>query len=220
MKETLSPLRRILIVDDDNLNARALAKRLERRGLEVFVSSDPEETLELVRKNSIDMILLDIVMPKMDGITVLKKIRSEYAKHELPIVMATALDDSFDVVEAFKLDANDYIVKPINLDVAMARIEAHLSIVDLHRQSTRKKELEAIAALVTTYNHEINNPLMIALGCLRSLSKIQGTADDVEKLRSSLNRITEIVKKIREISEKNEIEFSNYASTSKMLKIK
>lgn len=218
MDETESNTRKILIVDDDEINSAVLGKRLDRRGMTVTVLPDAQNVFEVIEKNNIELVLLDIVMPNLDGITVLKMIREKFGKNELPVIMASALDHSFDVVEAFKLGANDYINKPINVDVALARINAHLSTVDLHKDSLRKKEMEAITAMITTYNHEINNPLSIALGCLtETLVKDERS---VERLKSSLWRIAEIVKKIKDLTTQERIEFDAYTKSSKTIKVK
>lgn len=215
---TTSISRRILIIDDDELNSKALGLRLERRGFEVTVISDPFLIFETVENKKIELILLDIVMPKADGIIMLKEIRAKYEKHLLPIIMSTAIDDSIDIIDAFKLGANDYIAKPINVDVAVARINAHLSIMDLHKEGIKKSELEAVNALITTYNHEINNSLAIAIGYLGS--DLVHDENTVIKLKSALWRIAEIVKKIKEISDNKELEFQNYVGNEKMVKIK
>lgn len=210
--------RRILIVDDDELNSMALGQRLERRGIKVIVISDTEKLFETIQKNKIELILLDIVMPKTDGITLLKQIREKFGRDELPVIMTTALDDSFDIVDAFKIGANDYINKPINIDVALARIHAHLSTIDLHKEGIQKKELEVINAMVTTYNHEINTPLAIALGCLDGNRLTED--ETIERLKSSLLRVADILKKIRSVTDKEQVHFNAYSDFSKKVKLK
>lgn len=209
--------RRILILDDDQINSVALGKRLDRRGLKTSVIADPDQLFDILEKDKIELLLLDIVMPKTDGMTILKKVREKFQKNQLPVIMVTALNDSFDIVDAFKFGANDYITKPVNVDVAMARIQAHLSIVDLYQEGIQKKELEAVNSLITTYNHEINNPLTIALACLEAPLKDEAS---VEKLRTALWRVADIVKKIKAATNKNTLEYETYSGKSKMLKVK
>lgn len=193
--------RRLLILDDDVLNSEAMAKRLERRGFLVVHIADPNQLFEALERERSEVLLLDIVMPEADGISILKSVRSKYQKNELPVIMVTAVEDSLDVLEAFKLGANDYISKPVNVDVAIARINAHMSSVDLHRESLRKRELEAVRSMLNTLNHEINNPLAIAIGSLNS-STFRDEAS-LEKFRTALWRIANIVKKMTELMEKD-----------------
>lgn len=209
--------RRVLLVDDDELNTLALGKRLERRGMQVTVLTDPKRALEFIESNEIELVLLDIVMPEIDGLTVLKEIRTKYGRDELPVIMTTALDDSFDIVNAFNSGANDYIAKPINIDVAVARIHAHLSTVDVYKLNIQRKELDAIKAMITTYNHEINNPLSVALSSLdEDLAKNEQA---VVRLKTSLWKISDIVKRIRE-TDKELVTFEKYAGSEKMVKVK
>lgn len=210
--------RRILILDDDQLNSNALAKRLERREMIVTVINDSKSLFDVIESQNIEMVLLDIVMPDENGIDVLKLIREKYDRNELPVIMVTAIDDSVDVMDAFKLGANDYITKPVHVDVAVARIKAHLSIVDLHREGIQRRELEAINAMITTYHHEINNPLSVALGCLDS--NLAKDPKDLERLKTSLWRIADIVSKIKEVAESKQIEYQTYIGRTKMVKLK
>ena len=210
--------RRILILDDDVLNSKALAKRLERRDMKVTVLNDANSLFETIEKENIEMVLLDIIMPDVNGIAVLKNIREKYDRNELPVIMVTAMDDSIDVMEAFQFGANDYITKPVHVDVAVARIAAHLSIVDLHREGVQRRELEAINAMITTYHHEINNPLAIAMACLES--DLAKEPETIKKLKSSLWRVADIVSKIKDVSENKKIEYQKYTGHTKMVKLK
>ena len=81
----------------------------------------------MIRDREYDIVLLDIMMPEVSGYDVLEEVRKDWTPMELPIIMATAKDQGEDVVSAFKLGANDYITKPIDFPVALARIETQLS---------------------------------------------------------------------------------------------
>ncbi|HLE69748.1 MAG TPA: response regulator, partial [Vicinamibacteria bacterium] len=114
---------RILVVDDVELNRSMLSRRLERKGFQVETAEGGQEAIEKIRSTSYDLILLDIMMPEVSGYDVLKEVRKIHSPLELPIIMATAKDQGEDIVSAFKLGANDYITKPIDFPVALARIE-------------------------------------------------------------------------------------------------
>jgi len=115
----------LLVVDDLPANRDLMTRRLEKSGFRVLSAASGPEALELLRRVSVDMVLLDIMMPVMTGLDVLRQIRSTLSP-TLPVVMVTAKTDSADVVEALALGANDYVTKPVEYPVALARIKAHL----------------------------------------------------------------------------------------------
>lgn len=117
---------RLLVVDDNEDNRDMLARRLERRGFDVDTAESGEAALALIDSKPFDLVLLDVMMPGMSGLEVLEIVRRTYPRAELPILMATAKTSSEDVVEALRLGANDYVTKPIDFPVVVARIENHL----------------------------------------------------------------------------------------------
>ena len=116
----------LLVVDDNEMNRDMLSRRLERRGYRVLTADDGQPALDLVAREQVDLILLDIMMPGLDGIEVLKTLRSRHSASELPVIMTTAKGDSRDVVEALDLGANDYVTKPIDFAVVLARVQKEL----------------------------------------------------------------------------------------------
>lgn len=131
---------RLLLVDDNPENRDMLGRRLARRGFEITEAENGQVALEKMATENFDLVLLDIMMPVMDGIETLTRIRKTHSPADLGVIMATAKDQDDDLVEALKLGANDYITKPINFPVALARIETQLSVrrsVDTIRQLER-----------------------------------------------------------------------------------
>jgi len=116
----------ILVVDDLPANRDLMARRLERSGFRVLTASSGPEALDVLKRVPVDLVLLDIMMPGMTGLDVLRTLRVARATATLPVVMVTAKTDSEDVVEALSLGANDYVTKPVDYPVALARIRAHL----------------------------------------------------------------------------------------------
>jgi diguanylate cyclase (GGDEF)-like protein len=114
---------RLLVVDDVADNRFLLTHRLERRGLVVIEADDGTTALDCLAKDEFDLVLLDVNMPTMSGMEVLRHVRSNDKLRSLPIVMVTANGASDEIVEALKLGANDYVTKPIDFAVAFARIE-------------------------------------------------------------------------------------------------
>ncbi len=123
---------KILVVDDNEMNRDMLSRRLARKGHRVEQANDGQSALELIEQKPFDLILLDIMMPGIDGIAVLKILRKSYSVTELPIIMVTARDDSIDVVQALKLGASDYITKPVDFPVVLARVQTQLSLKRAH----------------------------------------------------------------------------------------
>ena len=117
----------ILVVDDNEMNRDMLSRRLIRRGHSVLVAKDGSEAIELVKENHFDVFLLDIMMPEIDGLEVLKILRKDFSVADLPIIMVTAKDGSSDVVQALEYGANDYVTKPIDFAVLLARLQTQIS---------------------------------------------------------------------------------------------
>ena len=131
---------RILVVDDNEMNRDMLSRRLKAKGYPVAVAEDGEAALRLVDEEFFEAVLLDVMMPGLSGLEVLARLRTTYSRADLPVIMATARDQSEDVVEALRLGANDYVTKPLDFAVVLARLEAQLA---LKRQ---KEKIESLAA--------------------------------------------------------------------------
>ncbi|KIG14385.1 Phosphate regulon transcriptional regulatory protein PhoB (SphR) [Enhygromyxa salina] len=119
---------RLLVVDDNQDNLDMLARRLKRRGYEITTAQSGPEALAAVARLRYDAIVLDINMPAMSGLDVLRELRRHYSKLELPVLMATARSESDDMVEALSLGANDYVTKPLNFAEVVARLATHLAL--------------------------------------------------------------------------------------------
>src|SRR5438093_484139 len=118
----------LLVVDDDEGNRDVLGRLLQSKGHAVVLAGSGPEALEIVRTQPVDLVLLDIMMPGVSGLDVLRALRASHPPDALPIIMATAKDQPQDVVEALKMGANDYVIKPLDFPVVMARTEAQLSL--------------------------------------------------------------------------------------------
>ncbi|HET9317773.1 MAG TPA: response regulator, partial [Vicinamibacteria bacterium] len=129
----------LLVVDDNELNRDMLSRRLGSRGFQVSVAVDGASALAMIEQQEFSLVLLDVMMPGLTGIDVLKRLRERFSESDLPVVMATARDATEDVVEALHLGANDYVTKPLDFAVVLARIETQLT---LRRQ---KQEIEQLA---------------------------------------------------------------------------
>ena len=117
----------ILVVDDMEANRAVLARRLEKFGFEVISVSSGAAALAHVAKALPDIILLDYMMPQMNGIEVLHELRGNFATQEVPVIMVTARAEAEVTIEALEAGADDYVTKPIDFDVLRARIETQLT---------------------------------------------------------------------------------------------
>jgi signal transduction histidine kinase len=151
----MSDKRRILVVDDEPINIKILNVAL-RDEYDISVATNGKAALEFVDSgNALDLILLDIMMPEISGLEVLEELRKTHSLSELPIIMATAMDQSTDIVKALELGANDYVTKPIDIPVLKARVQTQINLKVL---SELKNKFLGIAA------HDLRNPLSVIKG--------------------------------------------------------
>src|SRR5579871_2820066 len=136
----------LLVVDDEALNRDMLSRRLRHHGFRVEVAASGAAALQAVEEIHPDLVLLDIMMPGMTGVEALQELRKRHSADQLPVIMVTALQDSERVVEALDLGANDYITKPVDFPVAVARIKAQLARKAAGSAIRQSEERYALAA--------------------------------------------------------------------------
>ena len=120
----------ILVVEDNPVNRKLLVATLSAQGYSVTPAGNGREALEMLRNGRarrFDVVLLDIVMPAMDGYETLRAIRADRSLHDLPVLMISAIDEIESVIECVKMGATDYLAKPFNADLLRARIESSLT---------------------------------------------------------------------------------------------
>ena len=130
-------MKKILVVDDEQPIADIVKFNLAKEGYDVYTAYDGEEALEKVTEVEPDLILLDLMLPKMDGLEVAREVRKTY---DMPIIMVTAKDSEIDKVLGLELGADDYVTKPFSNRELVARVKANL-----RRGATATKEVEEIA---------------------------------------------------------------------------
>ena len=139
MAADAAPPPRVLIVDDHPDNVEVLRARLEAMGYRTACAGDGEEALDKVHASPPDLILLDVMMPRLDGNEVARRIKADKDLPFIPIIMQTALDSVENKVEALGAGADDYITKPINFDELQARVRAMLRIKSLQDELKRRE---------------------------------------------------------------------------------
>lgn len=136
---------KLLVVDDEFLNRDMLKERLIRSGFEVSEAEDANQALEVIGQGGIDLVLLDMMMPGMSGIDLLKLLRGVHGQNELPVIMTTAVTDSQSIAGALNLGANDYVTKPIDFQVALARVTSQLNRKEAEQRLRASEERYALA---------------------------------------------------------------------------
>lgn len=130
----------ILVVDDHALNLELLKQDLDDVGYRVVTARSGREALTILPRNPPDLILLDIMMPELSGLDVLKRIRQAPDTRDIPVILVTAKSQSRDVVEGLRAGANDYVTKPVDVDILLARIETHLRMHALQEELEHRNE--------------------------------------------------------------------------------
>ena len=162
---------RLLVVDDVVDNRVILARLFQRRNFDVVEADCGKKALELIAVGSFDTILLDIRMPDMSGLDVLRKIRSGHSPDCLPVIMVTGNNQNSDIVEALELGANDYVSKPVAFAVALARVKA---------QVERRRAVEALAlanATLNQVNERLRNEMAARLGGVQRQRGVSAAKD-------------------------------------------
>jgi adenylate cyclase len=129
----------ILVVDDNEDNREMLARRLRRQGHEVLTASGGRAALEALAQRPIDLVLLDVMMPDLDGYAVLQRVKGDPALRDIPVLMISALDELDSVVRCIELGAEDYLGKPFDPVLLQARVGACLEKKRLHDQQARQR---------------------------------------------------------------------------------
>jgi diguanylate cyclase (GGDEF)-like protein/PAS domain S-box-containing protein len=136
----------LLVVDDESMNRDLMARRLSRRGFNAALACSGQEALEWIGSHHVDLMLLDVEMPDLNGFEVLKTIRETYSPAQLPVIMVTGKASSDSIVAALAAGANDYVTKPIDFPVVLARIQNQLSRKHAEEALRESEERYALAA--------------------------------------------------------------------------
>jgi len=181
MNPKIPPQGTLLIVDDIPENVSVLFRFLSSSGFKVLVAQNGEQALKMFDFTLPDLILLDVMMPGMDGFEVCQILKSQEKTKDIPIIFMTALADTVDKVKGFNLGAADYVTKPIQQEEVLARLNSHLSLRKLQRQlAEQNQQLQAqsvelqqrnleLEAFCRTVAHDLKNPLNVVKGYIEML---------------------------------------------------
>ena len=220
----------ILIVDDTPANLGVLFDTLEISGFRVLVNTNGESALETVRETHPDIVLLDIMMPGMDGFETCRRLKSDDAVKDIPVIFMTALTDAVDEVRGLELGAVDYITKPIRVETVLARVKTHLALQGLQKELKEKNirleqeitertrletqlrmahKMKAIGTMTGGIAHEFNNILGIILGnadiAVDDIPNWNPARFNLEEIRTACFRAKNVIRQLMYLCQKTEL---------------
>lgn len=164
----------ILVVDDVPDNVDILQMRLESQGFDVITAGDGEAALAAVRDKLPDLVLLDIMMPKLDGIATVKQLKADASLPFIPVILVTARADAKDVIAGLEAGGDDYLTKPVDQAALMARVRAMLRIKALHDTvQEQARRLEDQAAELALWNQDLEGRVQAQLGQIERMGALK-----------------------------------------------
>ena len=164
---------RILVVDDIKTNCDVLKRRLENNTFLVEVSMSGKDALEKIAKEKFDLVLLDVLMPEVNGLEVLIKIREEYSADKLPVIMVSSFDDVESISKCIQLGASDYLPKPVNSTILTQKVAS-----TLERKSLREREEQLLSEL---HRQAITDEMTGVPNRRYVFEQLEKSFDDIEK---------------------------------------
>ena len=197
----------ILVVDDQPINVQLLKRKLEREGIRVIAAYNGLEALALVKNEKPALILLDVMMPDMDGIEVCQRLQADEQTRSIPIIFITARSSKEGKIEGLNVGAVDYITKPIDLAATLARVQTQLRFVainremlDLQRRLVETRRSATIGAVTQGIAHNLNNLLGVVIGYLDLIKAYYDKPEHVKKnalhVEEAVHRIVSIIKQL------------------------
>lgn len=190
---------RILVVDDNELNRDMLSRQLERQRHEVSTAPDGPTALKMLRAQRFDVVLLDLMMPGMNGFDVLQAVRGDPSLSNVAVILVSALDEMESVVRCIEAGAEDYLFKPVNPTLLRARLKSTLDKLRADDTVRRKQRLESIGLLAAGIAHDFNNLLTGIIGHAQLLEQVLSNPEDQEMAASIVGageRAAELTKQL------------------------
>jgi len=171
---------RILVVDDHRTNQLKLMAILKQQGYQVETAGDGLQALEMLRSQPFDLMLLDIIMPTMDGYAVLKQLYQDETLPDIPVIVTSAFDTLEEMTTCFELRAVDYITKPFQLSELQTRLKTHLTIRQL--QQTLKAQQTKQASALNRLDTEATKRVQLLMSNLTHVRKLLEKGQEIEDL--------------------------------------
>ncbi|HVW20683.1 MAG TPA: hybrid sensor histidine kinase/response regulator [Opitutaceae bacterium] len=206
------PASKILVIDDQPINVQLLKRKLEREGLRVAAAYNGREGLDAIKQDKPDLILLDVMMPDMDGIEVCQRLQASEETRSIPVIFITARTTKESKLEGLAVGAVDYITKPIDLDETLARVQTQLrfvtinrEVIELQRRLEEVRRAATIGAVTQGIAHNLNNLLGIVIGHLDLVKVFHDKPAEVQKnaeqMSSALQRIVGIIRQLTSLTD-------------------
>jgi len=216
------PSASILVVDDQPINVQLLKRKLERGGLEVSTANNGLEALEQVKAHKPDLILLDLMMPDMDGIEVCQRLQASSDHRSIPVIFVTARTTKESKLAGLAVGAVDYITKPIDLDETVARVTTQLRFaainrenLELQRRLEESRRAATIGAVAQGIAHNLNNLLGVVIGYLDLIKsgyeKPAVVKKNAQNVDDAVQRIVGIVRQLSTLVVKSRPDLSRVA---------
>ncbi|WP_201026172.1 hybrid sensor histidine kinase/response regulator [Mastigocoleus testarum] len=170
----------ILLVDDTPNNLQVLFSYLEEQGFKVLLAEDGESALQIAQSQAPDLILLDVLMPEIDGFETCRQLKAQSSTKDIPVIFLTALSETVNKVQGFKLGGVDYITKPIEQEEVLARIQTHLTLQKMRRT-------------LAAQNQELQQALNFEALVRRITNKIRDSLDESYILRTAAQELGEVL---------------------------
>jgi DNA-binding response OmpR family regulator len=201
----------ILVVDDQPININLLERKLQRENMDVITASNGKECLEAIDRITPDLILLDVMMPEMDGIETCERLKKNPDTNSIPIIFITARSSKEGKLEGLNVGAVDYITKPIDLDETLARVKTQLRLQEVHRENLElqkrlgeSRRTAAVGAVTQGVAHNLNNLLGVAVGYLDLLKTASDNPEMVRRsvtlIDSAVDRMIDIIRQLSTIA--------------------
>ncbi|MBI5444733.1 MAG: response regulator [Deltaproteobacteria bacterium] len=165
----MSNVSKILVVDDNVDNVELLTKRLKASGYRTCEAYDGEQALEKIEEEEPDLVILDLMMPKLDGFEVCRRLKTDEKKRFIPIIMLTAKREVPDKIRGLDTGADDYVTKPFNPQELMARVKRLLALRSSHEKRVTEEKLGALGQMAEGVAHEVRNPMVTIGGFARRI---------------------------------------------------
>lgn len=219
----------ILVADDEMVNVQVLFNHLALDGYHVILAKDGEEVLQKVNENEIDLLVLDIMMPKMSGYEVCQQLRQKYSLMELPVLMLTAKNQLHDKLTSFQAGANDYLTKPCESKELLSRVKTLVQLSQLHKQllqfnrlleekvDERTTELQLVndrltevaksrQHLLANISHELGTPVTVIHGYVQAVRDRLIPANDSNYLQLVVDKVKLLTRLIDDLADLSKLE--------------
>lgn len=203
-----NPVHTVLLIDDNSVTRPLLISVLEKAGYQVVVGNCAEEALKLLRTLTPDIILLDVMMPGMNGFSFCRRLKKDQKYQDIPVIFLTSLSQQTDIVKGFDAGGQDYIIKPFNQRELLARVRTHIHLHDTLLENKRLSRLALDASrskseFLASMSHEIRTPLNSIIGMAEVLAETTLSQDQREYVgifRSAGESLLEIINDILDLS--------------------